>query len=400
MYRTQKARAAFIVSILAYFLIASEIVIMISPFAAYFFSVYTPVLESLAKQPRLAWTTDFFLPHLVFTGDRTTRAVAWLQMLFLIGNALFLWAALPLYYSKIFRKKMAQRGPYALVRHPQYLALAIAGFGLLIYWPRFIILLLYVAMLFIYYALARNEEWRCRRQYGAPYEEYLKKTPMFIPGEPGGKLYRALFGWMRPKWAGMVTLYLIVLLGSGFAAAALRAHSEKTITKYVFTSAMGIPKTSLAVVPVYPCREKDILNIVRAVMENDKSGQTAAPGINMAYVMPADFFLMAVITEEPRRLDVNNPKFHSGLIDFFKIFFNYFEGVEGKMWSASAIERVIFVEVTGPRGETVRPEDALGLGLTRTPRALADIDLITGKVLEVKELGGGNKWGRAPMPAF
>lgn len=49
---------------------------------------------------------------------------------------------------------------YARVRHPQYSFLALAGLGLLIVWPRFILLIIYIQMLWFYYLLARSEEER------------------------------------------------------------------------------------------------------------------------------------------------------------------------------------------------------------------------------------------------
>ena len=56
-------------SILAYVLIGIEIVIMISPFALYFYSVYAPILNFLSSSPLTSWTTEFFLPHMVFLDD-------------------------------------------------------------------------------------------------------------------------------------------------------------------------------------------------------------------------------------------------------------------------------------------------------------------------------------------
>ena len=48
-----------------YLLIGLEIVIMISPFAAYFYSVYGPLLNFLYDYKITAWLTGFFLPHAV-----------------------------------------------------------------------------------------------------------------------------------------------------------------------------------------------------------------------------------------------------------------------------------------------------------------------------------------------
>ncbi|MCK4839273.1 MAG: hypothetical protein KAS94_10760, partial [Desulfobulbaceae bacterium] len=53
-------------TIFAYFLIGIEIIIMISPFALYFYSVYGPVLKFFSSTPYLSWTTEFFLPHMIF----------------------------------------------------------------------------------------------------------------------------------------------------------------------------------------------------------------------------------------------------------------------------------------------------------------------------------------------
>ena len=43
-----------------------------------------------------------------------------------------------------------------------------------------------IGRLFVYYFLARNEEWRMQIEQPAAYESYMAQTPMFLPGEPGG----------------------------------------------------------------------------------------------------------------------------------------------------------------------------------------------------------------------
>ena len=141
-----------------YFLMAFEIVFMILPFAVFFYSVYAPILNALASNPVTGWTTEFFLPHMVFTRDPLILGISYLQVTFILGLALFLGAAIPLYYTKIFKKNVACKGPYARIRHPQYLSLGIAGFGLMLYWPRFIILIFYISMLFV----IRNSSFRAR----------------------------------------------------------------------------------------------------------------------------------------------------------------------------------------------------------------------------------------------
>jgi hypothetical protein len=51
--------------VILYLLIGLEIVIMISPFAAYFYAGYGPLLNTLYAFPATAWLTGFFLPHAV-----------------------------------------------------------------------------------------------------------------------------------------------------------------------------------------------------------------------------------------------------------------------------------------------------------------------------------------------
>ena len=194
MQSSRREKIIFLGTSLAYFLIALEVLFMITPFALSFYGVYGPLLEFLSSHRLTAWTVEFFLPHMVFVDNPFLIGISWLQALFVVGLALFLLAAVPLYFGRLTGRGVVSFGPYARIRHPQSLFLAISGLGLLLYWPRFIVLIFYLVMLFAYYFLARNEEWRMKREQPGAYEEYMNHTWMFLPGEPGGKLFRVLFG--------------------------------------------------------------------------------------------------------------------------------------------------------------------------------------------------------------
>jgi protein-S-isoprenylcysteine O-methyltransferase Ste14 len=97
---------------------------------------------------------------MVFLDDPLILFISYLQVFLVIGLVLFLSAAIPLYWGRFTNKGVVQISFYSRIRHPQYLFLAMSGFGLMLYWPRFIIVFMYVTMLFVYYLLARNEEWR------------------------------------------------------------------------------------------------------------------------------------------------------------------------------------------------------------------------------------------------
>lgn len=225
MAKFKSSKILLIGSIAAYCLIGVEIIVMISPFALYFYSVYAPILQFFASSSYLSWTTEFFLPHMVFSQDPFIVGVSYFQVLLIIGLLLFFSAAIPLYYGRFRKKGVVLFSFYAKIRHPQYLFLAISGFGLLLYWPRFIILIMYVTMLFVYYFLARNEEWRMEREAPGVYEEYMKNTPMFLPGEPGGKIYKVLFSWIHPRWLGFFVTYCLTLVLSVSLALGLRSYT-------------------------------------------------------------------------------------------------------------------------------------------------------------------------------
>jgi len=226
---------------LAYFLIAFEVLFMITPFALYFYGVYGPILEFLSSHRLTAWTVDFFLPHMIFVSDPLLIAISYLQVTFVIGLVLFALAAIPLYYGRLTGKGVVKSGLYARIRHPQYLALAISGFGLMLYWPRFIVLIFYVTMLFVYFLLARNEEWRMQREQPGQYADYMARTWMFFPGEPGKWLYRWIFGRLRSRVLGLTVVYFTMLV---FAVAAeLLLGSTPPHPDQQHDSGFGLPST-------------------------------------------------------------------------------------------------------------------------------------------------------------
>lgn len=176
---------------LFYVAIVFEILFMISPIALHFYATYGKVLNFLHVSPWTAWLTQFFLPHFSETGNRYLDALPDLGgALIVAGAAMFLASAVPLYWAKLGRRAVVTGGLYRLVRHPQYVALAIVGLGTILLWPRFLVLLSYITMLFFYLTLARWEEARCLTRYGEAYELYLRRTGRFLPKVIGDRLPR------------------------------------------------------------------------------------------------------------------------------------------------------------------------------------------------------------------
>ncbi len=211
------ARWPWIAPILLYAVSALEMIIMISPAAAYFYSVYTPLFHGLEQFSATAWLPQFFLPHLAHT---RMPAFRWLSILgaglTLVGLIGFLICAAQLYYGKFIRKRLVSGGLYGRVRHPQYLCLAVAGAGLLLLWPRFFILATYLLMLGLYYVLARHEEEMVRARYGKPAEEYMATVPMFNPFRGRAAAAR----WQPPARSKALAVWLATVV-SGLALAFL-----------------------------------------------------------------------------------------------------------------------------------------------------------------------------------
>lgn len=176
-------RRAFWTTAACYALVAFEFFYMATPFAAYFYAAYRPGLTLFDRVPWLSVLGRTFLPHIaVSTNNPVLDAHDMVGAVLAIAGFLgFCVAAGQVYYTKLARKGVVLGGVYRLVRHPQYTCLAVCGLGMLLLWPRYIVLVTFVAMLFAYAFLARAEERECLASFGEPYREYLRRTHAFVP---------------------------------------------------------------------------------------------------------------------------------------------------------------------------------------------------------------------------
>lgn len=78
--------------------------------------------------------------------------------------------------------KLATEGPYARVRHPQYVGFVLIMFGFLLQWPTILTLAMFPVLVFMYVRLARSEERDTEARFGDTYRKYAAGTPAFIPG--------------------------------------------------------------------------------------------------------------------------------------------------------------------------------------------------------------------------
>ena len=77
--------------------------------------------------------------------------------------------------------RLATTGPYARVRHPQYIGFVLIMTGFLLQWPTLVTLAMFPVLVFMYWRLARREEKDAREAFGEVYRRYEEDTPAFLP---------------------------------------------------------------------------------------------------------------------------------------------------------------------------------------------------------------------------
>ncbi len=388
---------------LFYLLIGLEIIIMISPFAAYFYSVYGPILNFLYDYKITAWLTGFFLPHAVVSKSTLLNSLSGFgRIFFSLGLIAFLIGAIQIYSAKFRRKGMVSSVLYRRIRHPQYLFLAISGLGLLLFWPRFLILVLYISMLFVYYLLARHEEQRMLAQHGDSYLTYMQGTSMFLPRDPGGKIFRALFGWIQPARLALFVSYGVVLILAVGVAFGLRSY---TISK---TSVIHLPEkkvTAISILP-YPAQFlSDTLDIaykdnaVAAVLTDFY--QEGHRGF-LVHVMPERYRMQGLFVQPFDSERGPTRRFLWRTVVGFIFPFLRLHGHQQMMGAMNnnGVVRLVFSQLTWPNGQYAAEDQSMNFNVKHLPALKVDIDMDKHAVLTVEKTPKRNLWGQMPMPLF
>ncbi len=103
----------------------------------------------------------------------------------LIGGGFFLiGAAWDVLYKAQREQHVATAGPYAYLRHPQYVGFIVIMLGFLIQWPTILTLLMFPILVIMYVRLAWREEREALAEFGEVYARYAAQTPAFFPRKP------------------------------------------------------------------------------------------------------------------------------------------------------------------------------------------------------------------------
>ena len=120
-------------------------------------------------------------PLLGFTGNPHFNPVHLASNVVILLGFWLLASAWKVLYAAQTSGTLATAGPYARIRHPQYVAFVLIMFGFLLQWPTLVTLVMFPVLLITYMRLAKREEREVRTTFGAAWDEYASHTPRFIP---------------------------------------------------------------------------------------------------------------------------------------------------------------------------------------------------------------------------
>lgn len=114
-------------------------------------------------------------------GDPHFSGIHLLSEALLVIGLILLSASWKVLYQAQRTGQVATTGPYAHVRHPQYIGFIIIMLGFLFQWPTFLTIIMFPVLVIMYILLARREERESMAFFGEIYAIYAAKTPAFLP---------------------------------------------------------------------------------------------------------------------------------------------------------------------------------------------------------------------------
>ena len=387
-------------ALVLYFVIAFEVLIMISPFAGFFYSVFNPVLLKFAAQPATRWLSAFYLPHMILPQDGLLQFVRVMgSVLFVIGAVVFLVCAGQIYFSKFTNKGAVRGGLYAVIRHPQYLALGMAGMGLAILWPRFLTVVVWLFMALVYYFLAKDEERRMLNAHGDQYRSYMKKTGMFLPRG----IEKAITPPSINGKASLALVFAALVIGSAFL---LRVYTINQLT--LWTGAGNV--TGIAILPEDGFKMDHRMNDILALKEARERLKDNKK--YLVYFLPQDYIMQGMIADTGgpwklfeqhhslsmitdwifhpfRHLREGHHAMHGGM---------HMEHQTGAGMEGGVVRRLIVLSIE--EVDVKKPADLFSINALRIPLFMIDVDVHNMRLIEIKDLPHGSGWGTVPTPAF
>lgn len=104
-----------------------------------------------------------------------------LSFIFIGGGFYVISNAWHVLYQAQKRNDLATTGPYAYVRHPQYVGFILVMLGFLVQWPTLLTLAMFPVLVWMYVRLGKAEEREAIAAFGERYRRYATRVPRFIP---------------------------------------------------------------------------------------------------------------------------------------------------------------------------------------------------------------------------
>jgi protein-S-isoprenylcysteine O-methyltransferase Ste14 len=411
------ARAVARLGILAFFVMGFEIMIMISPFAFFFYSVFNPIFHFLDSFTATRWLTTFFLPHMILPPTLFLKAVrVFGSVCFVAGSVTFVVCALQIYLGKIFKWGIASHGLYRVIRHPQYTALSIWGIGMSILWPRFLVLASLSVMLILYYFLAGDEERRMVNLYGRSYEDYRDRTGMFVP--EGIEKYFAFHPESSLRYVIVPLSIIVVVLGIGVVLRGVTLHSLAFETR-----------DNLTLVPILP-EDGPLSNaVLSGLTKNNREAEAGVVGDRdyLGYVMPVDYIMQGMIADTGTEFHLYKQHHTVMMISEWVLhpfqhlraspslhmaqMFNVDPAVARRHHcpiekktpdgdcNSCEYRRVALVEIEHGGGH-ISGSALLGVNTTRVPVAFVDVNVKTGEIAGIVRVKNTSAWENVPTPGI
>ena len=140
-----------------------------------------PALDPFSHEAGHLWSTLLGLK-----GDPHFNPMHIASNLFILGGFILVAKAWHVLHAAQCKGELATTGPYAVVRHPQYVGFVAVLLGFLLQWPTLLTVLMFPILVVMYLRLAKVEEAETLRHFPVRYADYAAHVPAFIPHWGGG----------------------------------------------------------------------------------------------------------------------------------------------------------------------------------------------------------------------
>ena len=150
------------------------------PLTIYLFSGWLssrfPQADLLSHNAGHLWAT-----LLGFEGNPHLNPIHILSYLLIVAGFVVLSGSWKVLYAAQRGGQLADTGPYARIRHPQYAGFMLIMLGFLVQWPTLVTLAMFPILVTMYVRLAKREERESRQAFGTDWDAYASRTPAFFP---------------------------------------------------------------------------------------------------------------------------------------------------------------------------------------------------------------------------